>query len=178
MIKLNLTILIITGLFSFFSCKQGGNDNSIVVFQGNKSAVNKEDKTPINHVVENKREESVIVNHDSVRCNINFIVKLKNTMENPSENDVLNFLYTFDESCSASVEFLEFSNEILFQILFEHPDVVLKLLSHGNVKTNLILEVLKSPVNDKYDIKDIIKRIDETKENEMKNKVKKSLRNE
>lgn len=169
--RLNLIILITTGFFSSCSCQQGESNNSNVELQEIKIEQVKS-SISMNDV---KVEEKFTEYNDSLRCNIDFIVKLSNVMNNPSDKDILNFLYTFDESCNNNVEYLEFSNEILFQSLYEHPQQVLKLLSHKNVNINLILEELKTPINDKYNIKDIIREVNKADESEMKDKVKKSL---
>ena len=166
-----------TSFLSLCSCQQNESNNSNAELQENQTLISKEIKEAV-PMGDDKREEKPIEYNDSIRCNIDFIVRLSNVMDKSSDNDILAFLYTFDESCNNNVEYLEFSNEILFQSLYKHPEQVLKLLSYKNVNTNLILEELRTPVNDRYNTEDIIKEVDKVEESEIKNRVKKSLRNE
>jgi len=112
------------------------------------------------------------LNVDSFRCNIDIVLQLSKTIEDPDEGDILNFLYTFDETCNSNVEYREFSNEVLFQVIQKHSYQVLDLLSNKNVKTYLILQELKSPVSDTYNRKDVeivIKKVESIIENKKKN---------
>lgn len=196
-------VLIIFFLLSFLSFKQG-NNNDIVSLQENDSIEineknvlfsikdkkkNKEDLVVFHDslieyevraldydVGENRNIDDIIDYHDSLRCNLSYVVNLSNKMDNPFENDILNFLYTFDESCNRNVEFSQFSNQILFQILFEHTDKTLKLLSYENVNTSLVIDELKMPVNDRYSNEDIMQRIKMVEEEtHIKSKVLKAL---
>ena len=109
----------------------------------------------INGKTHSLNTESKALNTDSLKCNIDVVVRLSETMENPDKATILNFLCTFDETCNSNVEYSEFSNEVLFQVVQKHPDQVLELLSNKKVKTQVILKELKSPISDTYNVADI-----------------------
>ncbi len=50
-------------------------------------------------------------------CNIDYLVSLKKTIDNASYDTIKDFLFTFDDSCSNNVEYSQFSNELLFEVL-------------------------------------------------------------
>lgn len=177
--KLNLITLVFASCFFLCSCQQKKDinpdkqkDDISLSYEESKEVISEFESTSIS-------KDKAIVKiefNDSLRCNIDFLVSLNNVIDNPSDNEVLSFLYTFDTSCSNNAEYLEFSNEILFDCLYKHPRQLVSLLLHQNVNTDLIMEALESPTSDKYNIKDIIKKVDDNiDESEIKSKVKKSL---
>lgn len=109
----------------------------------------------INGNTHSSKNESKALNTDSLKCNIDVVVRLSKTMENPDKVAILNFLFTFDETCNSNVEYSEFSNEVLFQVVQKHPNQVLELLSNKRVKTQIILKELKSPLSDAYGAADL-----------------------
>jgi len=95
----------------------------------------------------------------NMHCNMLYITKLYNNIENPSNDDIENFLLTFDNTCQSKVEYLEFSNELLFDMLNRYPDKVINILSKNKkINLNIILDELKTPINDRVDIKQIINK--------------------
>jgi len=95
----------------------------------------------------------------NMHCNMLYLTKLYNNIENPSNDDIENFLLTFDNTCQSKVEYLEFSNELLFDILNRYPDKVINILSKNkNINLNIILDELKTPINDRVDIKEIVNK--------------------
>jgi len=113
--------------------------------------------------------------HDSLRCNINILGKLYDTMDNPESKDILNFLFTFDESCNNHIEYSQFSNELLFELLVEHTESLIVLLSNENINIDLILKELSTPINDKFKIEYLLKKVENIDICIIKNKVKEAL---
>jgi hypothetical protein len=109
-------------------------------------------------------DDSKKLSTDSLKCNIDVVAQMSKSIENPDKTDLLNFLYTFDETCSLNAEYSEFSNEVLFKVAQKYPRQVLELLSNKKVKTQVILKELKSPISDTYnavDIKDFIEKVED-----------------
>lgn len=136
------SILIIFSVSLFFSCHI--NENSVL----------------------SRNDE--MLSQDSLKCNIDIIVQLNKSLENPNISDLLNFLFTFDETCDSNVEYSEFSNEVLFMVVEKHPKLVIDLILNNDVRVDLILKELRSPVSDKYneaDVKQLIERLEDIEEN-------------
>lgn len=61
---------------------------------------------------------------------------------------VQDFLCTFDESCKDDLEFSKMSNETLFDVVHNAPEVFLKVLQYGKLKNqDFILEELGHPAH-------------------------------
>ncbi len=70
-----------------------------------------------------------------------------------SANEIGIFFKAFNPSCLKSVEFSEWSNELLFSVLGKQShDFIEVLEKQDEVLTNTILSKLESPVNDSIDI--------------------------
>ena len=56
---------------------------------------------------------------------------------------------------------MEWSNELLFKVAHNKPDLVLEILNKNNsLDKELIKDVFSNPVNSGFDIAEIIKRIE------------------
>lgn len=70
---------------------------------------------------------------------------------------VADFLATFHESCNSNVEYTEWSNELLFEVIKRRPDRVLELMNkNSSLSRDYILNELSSPIHDQIDIDEII----------------------
>jgi hypothetical protein len=71
--------------------------------------------------------------------------------------EIANFLATFHPSCSAKVEFSEWSNEVLFKVLGTYPKETLQLINKNNsLYRGQIVQELRHPVNDLIDIPHLV----------------------
>lgn len=77
--------------------------------------------------------------------------KVRITQENLSDltfEMIKEFLCTFDASCASDYEFAQVSNETLFDLVHNSPELFLKVLQYGELKNiDLILDELRSPAN-------------------------------
>jgi hypothetical protein len=105
---------------------------------------------------------------DIKRCDIAVLGQIDRNIENLKEKEIKDFLLTFDTSCNNNVEYSEFSNELLFKILDKHTLTILTVLEskEKNLKTDKILYELSSPINDSFNIDELISKIEKVKINE------------
>jgi len=91
---------------------------------------------------------------DCIKCSSEPILKLVKTIEKPTEQTVNCFLETFGEECKNNVEFSEWSNEVLYDLLEKHPDKLITALeSNKQIDKTEILKEIKGPLFDEnYDL--------------------------
>lgn len=101
---------------------------------------------------------------DSCTCDILNLVKIQESINNLTEAELVDFLWTFDGRCKNNVEYGEFSNEVLYSLLSnKDARLLIRVLSKNN---DLPLEGLKqaieNPIDDSIDLNkayDNIKKI-------------------
>lgn len=72
------------------------------------------------------------------------------------------FFCTFDKSCQYNVEFSEWSNETLFELLDHHPRLFLTALETEDLKTKyLIIKEIETPIQE-FNLKKIYEKIEST----------------
>jgi len=90
-------------------------------------------------------------------CSIEILGETNQTIDDLSLIQVAFFLATFHKDCEKNIEYSEWSNELLFEVLNRQPEYFLQLLSkNDSLDKALILENLKSPINDKLNIHNLI----------------------
>jgi len=156
------TVLLILLSMLVFSCNEKKKENI------NTSLVKNEPKTEINKnlkktevVRDSSKTKKVVIRDSSFFCNINYANILQKNIGNPDEKDIKNFLLTFDKSCSSNIEYGEYSNELLFEILNRNTKSVIDILSDNNnlIDISFICQELESPINDAIDLKKLSKNI-------------------
>ena len=89
--------------------------------------------------------------HSDPICDTCDVEKVKITQEYLYDLNfalVQDFLCTLDESCQENLEFTKLSNETLFDVVHNAPEVFLKVLQYGKLKNqDFILEELGRPSN-------------------------------
>ncbi len=78
-----------------------------------------------------------------------------------TKNEIKSFLLTFDNTCKNNVEYSEGSNGLLFILLDKQTELTLQTIEEykKSISLDLILSELTSPINDGFDIRDIIKKV-------------------
>lgn len=129
----------------------------------NCNITEQEDTLTVNDsTVNDNNVTNVETMNNCIRCKIDAIKEVKNNIDNLTEEQAYNFLCCIDESCSNNVEFTEFSNEILYLLLYKRPELVLRILNiHSNISLNYIKKQLENPVNDKIDLYNVYKSIED-----------------
>ncbi|MEO5977325.1 MAG: hypothetical protein ABIS36_20815 [Chryseolinea sp.] len=62
------------------------------------------------------------------------------------DEDVYEFLFTFSDDCKDNVEYSDFSNEVLFKVLLQYPELLSESLNKDSLYKDVILQELASPV--------------------------------
>ena len=82
------------------------------------------------------------------KCDIETIKVTQENITNLNFPMVKEFLCTFDETCKEDLEFARWSNETLFDVVHNAPELFLKVLQFGGLKNqDFILSELESPVH-------------------------------
>ena len=105
---------------------------------------------------------------NEVNCETCDLDRVKLTQENLYDLNfamVQDFLCTLDESCKEDLEFYKLSNETLFDVVHNAPEVFLKVLQYGKLNNqDFILEELGRPYSSAINtdvIRNKIKKQDE-----------------
>ncbi|MFT5337517.1 MAG: hypothetical protein ACI9YL_001521 [Luteibaculaceae bacterium] len=103
-----------------------------------------------------------------VKCNFEIILAALEATEAQkpfSEELMLSFLRTFGIECNGNVEFGEFSNETLFKIIQNEPDLFCKVLENkfDQIDLGIILSELENPIHDLIDLGVAIDKIANSK---------------
>jgi len=109
------------------------------------------------------------------KCDIEFLANIDKLIDQNSitENEISGLFQTISDSCKNNVEFSEYSNEILFKTLENQPKIFIEKLSKlSQSKQKIIINELKTPISDKFELKNIINKIQDTT---IKNKFQKIL---
>ena len=104
-----------------------------------------------------------LVGQEIVKCDVNVLGHTSDKLEKLTKEDVKNFLLTFDQSCGTAIEFSEWSNELLFDVLQKHPELMLRTLeTEGTkIKKDAILRELSSQLLDKVNVNGLIKKVEQ-----------------
>ena len=111
-------------------------------------------------------------------CKIEFVLKAHENLNYLTETIIKDFLFTFQINCKQNVEYNEFSNETLFEILNSNPQLVIsEMIKYQNeIKISIIINELESPVSDRFDLNGIKEKIKKLKiENSIETKIIEAL---
>jgi hypothetical protein len=102
---------------------------------------------------------------EDLRCNVKIVKSLQDSIAQASENLIVRYYQTFDTSCTRDVDFSEWSNQVLFDLLDKRTESALKALSAVNDFTRwLVLRELENPVNPEINLDALAKKISDVKE--------------
>ncbi len=114
-------------------------------------------------------------NPDCTKCDIQIVINTNKRLQELTRENIHCFLLGFDKSCSNNVEYSEFSNEVLFKVVYNYPNEFINALSNMLIDQTYILEELSNPVLD-FEWNKIITVIKNTEQSKMKNKILYSLK--
>jgi hypothetical protein len=82
-----------------------------------------------------------------------------------SQEEMVDFLLTFGEECQTNVEYSEWSNELLFEMLEKQTELLVKTIAHQTKRIELaaILRNLEEPLHDRFNVKAIIAKVEKIK---------------
>ena len=120
-------------------------------------------------MVESSAEQSEMVRTESTievkkkgRCDVSVVLETEENLESLSDDLIYLFLYTFGEECKDNAEYSEFSNEVLFQLLYKYPKRTAINLLKEDINKDIILNELKSPINDIIDVNTLYELVTRT----------------
>lgn len=100
---------------------------------------------------------------DCEKCDIGKLIDLSENLENLNYETVMNFICTFDSTCTSNIEFSEWSNELLFKLIENDINLLNKVLHELGFKyAKLIGQELETPVVE-FDLKKIYNLIKNSK---------------
>lgn len=156
---MNKAILIISLIFFYpllHSCKLESNIKDREVIESD-TTINKLRKKDIISIKEEK--PNIII--DCEKCKTELVREIKSHINNITKEQVFRLLCCFDKKCTNNVEFSEFSNEVLFLLLSEHPQLTIEVLAKNeSISLELIKNVIENPINDRIDLNDIYEKIE------------------
>ncbi len=155
--------LIFFSFLFFFSCKEEKKVNTSQI------------ETP-KIEIENKTEE-ISPTETNQKCDISKVASLKKELPNASKEAIQAFLSTISVDCKNNAEFSQFSNAVLFAVLYSKPmDVISTIEKEDIIDKNEIYKMLENPINDAIDLKDLVGVIDKLEiQNTDKTKILESL---
>lgn len=95
------------------------------------------------------------------KCSLPVVTKIKSNLKDLVIEDVKDFLLTFDQVCLSDTEYTVNSNELLFMILDQYPDLLLKGMYEyrGQIDLRSILYQFSHPANPKPDIEPFVAKV-------------------
>ncbi|WP_025667874.1 hypothetical protein [Aquimarina megaterium] len=122
-------------------------------------------KVNIDQAKESKIETQEISSIESnKKCDIEKVISLKEQLPNVSNESIRAFLSTISADCKNNVEFSQFSNEVLFEVLEAKPiDVILIIGKENTIDKDEVYRMLESPINESVNLNKLIANIDEIK---------------
>ncbi|HWA35055.1 MAG TPA: hypothetical protein VG737_13030 [Cyclobacteriaceae bacterium] len=98
------------------------------------------------------------------KCDTNLLLSTSKRVGKLTHKEISDFLMTFGEECRTNVEFSEWSNEVLFSILDQQTDAILRVIDKGEkwLAIEVILESFSAPVNETVRISDLIQKVNAT----------------
>ena len=97
-------------------------------------------------------------------CNLNAVKAVNQHINKLSDRMCLEFLMAINTNCTNNVEFQEYSNETIFNILAKNPLILCKTIDKHKSKINneLVFRMVSDPISDQIDlimIKNEIKKL-------------------
>ena len=102
------------------------------------------------------------------KCDGSIVLSTKEKVGQLTKKDISKFLFTFGKECRNNVEFSEFSNEVLFEVLDKQTELTLRTLEKEEKQIELdeILDDLSSPISDMITVKNLIPKVETAKIND------------
>lgn len=99
--------------------------------------------------------------NEATTCDVVKLNEIDKKLPNLTGADVVNFLLMFRQECLNNAEFGEYSNELLFKVMFYNPEKVLKALDEeGRIDTGIVFREIEDPINDRIGVEDLKKKIE------------------
>ncbi len=95
-------------------------------------------------------------------CSIEVLTRINNELDHLSPTDIKHFLRTYHNSCKYNVEYSEWFNELLFEILDNYPDELLsQMYSDTLIDGESIIVEFGQPTHDNINLSKSILKVQE-----------------
>jgi hypothetical protein len=103
------------------------------------------------------------------KCDSKVLLETSKRVGTLNQKEITDFLLTLGHQCRDSIEFSEWSNELLFNILDKQTELTLTTLDkkQGEMETKTILGILNSPITDNVNILSLIDKIEKVTFNDI-----------
>lgn len=103
------------------------------------------------------------------KCDSKVLLETSKRVGTLNQKEITDFLLTLGHQCRDSIEFSEWSNELLFNILDKQTELALTTLDkkQGEMETKTILGILSSPIADNVNILSLIDKIEKVTFNDI-----------
>lgn len=103
------------------------------------------------------------------KCDNKVLLETSKRVGALNQKEITDFLLTLGHQCRHSIEFSEWSNELLFNILDKQTELALTTLDkkQGEMETKTILGILSSPIADNVNILSLIDKIEKVTFNDI-----------
>lgn len=122
---------------------------------------------------------TTLVGQTTQKCDEAVLRAVSTNIGHLTKKQITAFLLTFGSECRTNVEYSEWSNELLFQILNTQTKLLLSTIESENPKVAMeeILEDLSNPTHDITNLNELISKIETFKiQKDIKHKIIESLR--
>ena len=104
----------------------------------------------------------VLYGQSTTKCDMAKLLDVSKHVGKVTHQEMIDFLLTFGEECQNNVEYSEWSNELLFELLEKQTELIVKTIAHQSkvIELAAILENLEDPINDSFNLKSIIAKVD------------------
>jgi hemerythrin-like domain-containing protein len=114
---------------------------------------------PKDSTILSKELDSVIL-----KCNVDIVLRVQNHLDSLSVKEIIQFLKVFSIGCRNNIEFSEFSNEVLFEVMDRQPKRFIEAIceTHTDIEYKAIYKQIKSPLYDLIPLDKIKKSVKST----------------
>ena len=101
------------------------------------------------------------------KCDMTNCLETSKKVGHLRQQEMIDFLLTFGEECRDNVEYSEWSNEILLELLEKQTELTVKTITLQSKRLDImaILKNLEEPLHDRFDLPAIIAKVQKIKVN-------------
>jgi len=108
---------------------------------------------------------STLCGQSTTKCDMAKLLDVSKNVGKVTHQEMVDFLLTFGEECQNNVEYSEWSNELLFELLDKQTELIVKTIAHQTkvIELAAILKNLEEPIQDRFNLKAINDKVEKVK---------------
>ena len=108
---------------------------------------------------------STLCGQSTTKCDMAKLLDVSKNVGKVTHQEMVDFLLTFGEECQNNVEYSEWSNELLFELLDKQTELIVKTIAHQTkvIELPAILKNLEEPIHDRFNLKAINDKVEKVK---------------